>query len=560
MAILFPAKAVKYAPGQIILVVAGTSVTFATAEFVANLTQATSIPAVWDWGDGTVEAVTTASVAHVYASPGIYPLVLQTTIAGAVQTGSWRVRVLFAAANLSSTATPTIPWVAAAQSTFVLEDGSLRHAIIPLPGLSAVQSGTYIGTWGEPGAVNLSSGLAKATDEAATRWQHAYATGFGRIPAPESSLEQGVWGHFAMDAVAFGTIAKTGKILAGEFATLESAWRELQRDSTDGHRAVTLASALSAVASFSRTDLDVFERMDMSPTTYLDSGDSSVAMADVMRWLEYVNREADDRTSLADLQVARWRRTSGAFVPEPPTFHAATAWAWEVAQAAMQTVHAFYFSFNGATTEPNVANAKILVLADPRTGQASLRVFDDVAKLWFEVLAGPVAGPQASPEIRDLATERGTGWTGWIGARAVAAGTTEASSLYDTFDVRRLELLLDPELRRQTPTLGALTTTSDPDQMTRQTGLSTTVALVQDGAVRRSFELPVGAANRYYVDVVRPAERADKYDGLRGGLRPHAEFAVRNGRSYLPAAKQGAGSSISSANLSLGSRLGSKAK
>lgn len=523
--ILFPARSIKYAPGQLLLVEAGTAVTYDAGDFVANLTQASAFSAVWDFGDGTIEAVNTTSgaTAHTYASPGRYLLTLQTNVGGAVQTTSLQVRALLKASLVAAGQAVAIPWVAAAQTTFGLEDGQLRHAFVLAPLMSAVKSGGTVGEWGTPGGLSMSADkLAMAVDEAATRWQHAWSTSFGRMPPPTTALEQGIWAHCTMDAVPVG-ISST---LSLNLADLETAWRELERSPGEPHRIAAVVRALTVAGALPASDLANLQRLDRSPTTYLDSGERTVAMAEIMRWLEYAEKEADDSTAMGTQQLARWRRVAGATPAQPPRFDAATAWAWEVAQAAMQTVHAFYFSFAGPTSEPNAQSAVPLVLVNPLTGQATLRVMDSSNYLWFEVHAGPVSGADACPSLADMVAAGGPGYTGWVGARGVGAAGSAAAPT-GTFDLGRIQSLFDPDLRRDSPTMGTLALTTTPQRIGQQTGLQPTVAVVQDGALRKALDLDLGGgAHEYVVDVVRPAEWAASYDAARGGLRPHAALAV----------------------------------
>ncbi len=516
---LFPNKAVKYATGQRLVVRVNTVVTFDVADYVQNLTrESTTYDWSWDWGDGKIDQGASPTQTHTYACPGRYTIVLQTNINDAVQTWSWQVDVVLATSQFEVDAQPAVPWVGAAQATFASGD-QVRHVVVPLPNLCAVgiDVGATVGDWGTTGALApTTAAFAKAIDVAATRWQNAYASGFGRMPMPRSPLEWGVWAHTAMDAVAVGV----SDALLTTVADLELRWREALRDPGSGHLLKPMGAALSALVA-GVSGISTLSRPGWTAdAAYVGAGDRSVHAADVMRWLEYALREANDQTPVDSALTARWRRLAQLYLGHLPALDHDEAWAWEVAQAAIQTVYALYQDLGQAN---NTSNAQILVLANPRTGHVGLRLIDESAPMWAAWTVGPGGGVDDTPTLQDMVCERGNPAGSHVRCRGVGVfASSPATQAPWTWDMRRFESLLDVRLRAKDPVLTA--TTTGVSTLGDESGLAATRALLPDGAIRTYVE-PSGS-NLLAADVVRPGLPLDAFDWARGGLRPHAALQL----------------------------------
>ena len=532
---LFPVKPPRFDVGQQLVAPAGSPVTFTVADWLANLTNnSTSGYSInWDFGDGAIDqvgvTVTTPSVSHTYTVPGIYTVCAQTLIGESVQTAQWQVRVVPTRAMIATAVTE--PFVAAIHDTFSDDvTGRSQHAVVLLPALTGVQTGTAPGAWGAPDTLTINDALlAQATDDMATRLQAAYCSGFGRMAMPAGRLEQAVHAEFALESISVGT----GDAVATTMTTLENAWRELMRGAGDGHRGVSLAASTVDVVS-NVNAYAALVSLPWAPQTQLGAGTGSVRTADVMRWLEYTNREVDDRSLQTDLVLARWRRFAAMYAQEVPRFDASTAWAWEVAQAAMQAVYSFYVALDsgGATPGANTAAANVLVLGDPVERTVTVRLVDTASKLWAIWQVGPAESEQDGPALADLGrgqAQRPRGGS-FVGVRGVAMATTIGTAAPMPWDIRRVESLFSPELRAATPGFGV---TFASDNVTNFAGQAssvlqtTTTASVQDGTQRRYAT--VASANTVVADVQKPAIPLASFDRMRGGLRPHAAWAVAQG-------------------------------
>ena len=349
---------------------------------------------------------------------------------------------------------------------------------------------------------------------------------FGRMAMPVGRLEQAVWAEFALEAVAVGTSDSVAKFMA----LLENAWREANRGGSGGHRGVGLASATADVIA-NVDDYSALLSLGWAPQLQLGSGHRSVRAPDIMRWLEYLHREADDRVAETAITTARVRRLAQMYASEIPSFNADVAWAWEVAQAAMQAVYSFYFALDagGAMPGANAQSACVLVLGDPATRTVTVRLVDAVTQVWAVWQVGPALAEGQSPALDDLAVgarplaSKGS----YVSARGVAVGGTGATPAPMAWDVRRIESLLLPELRAASTGYGisfgpaGITHLTDQASAVLQT---VTTALVQDGTQRRYAT--VAAADAVVADVCKPSILLTSFDRQRGGLRPHAAWSL----------------------------------
>lgn len=482
MAIKFPTKGPRFATGQRLFALVNSALTFDAADYIPNLNNAsganyTGCSVNWDFGDGSVNLTATiASVAtHKYQEPGSYIVTCQL-ISGGTDTAAIDVpqlvmsgqRDIEISINLTDiTTTAFAPFIAAIHDTFRDEmSGQLRHALLILPKMSAVDTGgTPASSWGAADVVLnpvLSDAiLAQAVDDAASRFQASYASGFGRMAFPTDNLEQAVWAEFGLDALAVGTSDE----VASNMAAVENAWREIARGPGDGHRGVALAAAVAAATTAvqATTGPGAYGRLYQLPWatisgTSLTSGSSSVRAADVMRWLEYQNREIDDRMVLSTtLKTAQLRRLDRDYVAEVPDFDADTAWAWEIAQAAQEAVYSFYTAIDALNAQAgaNMQNAAILVLGDPKTRNATIQIVDSTTKLWAMWQVGLVNAADGCPTLAQMAGRPGQVGGNYVGVRGVAVTSYAGSaSVPATWDLRRLESMFSPDLRAATPVMG----------------------------------------------------------------------------------------------------------
>jgi hypothetical protein len=375
-----------------------------------------------------------------------------------------------------------------------------------------------VGEWGTPGALTPTAGeLAQAVDDAATRWQNAYATGFGRMPMPREDLEWGVWAHTAMDAVAVGI----NDNLIADLTGIETTWREVVRAPSVGHRLQTLASNLSTLTANQGNLIGDLTRLGWSAETteYLGAGERSVRMADAMRWLEYKLRETDDSVAVDSVTTARWRRLAQLYADHLPEIDYDTAWAWEVAQAAIQTVYAFYSRLG---TRANTVNAQILVVGNPQTRHVGLKLVDAVQGIWAAWTAGPGTSIDDTPSLADLVAEGGSADGPFVRSRGVAVRAATPPAPW-AWDMRRFESLLAALPRMADPIFDSVAA-STLTTMTAQTGLTPIRAILPDGATRTYVE-PTDSG-LLAADVTRPGLPLSQFDWARGGLRPHAAYLL----------------------------------
>ena len=533
---LFPTKPPIYQIGQVLVASVGVDATFHISEFFGNLENRPPADyfADFDWGDGPVELVTgITAVTHKWLVPGRYTLIIQANLAGSIQTGSWDVDVVIARSSLTGDVVQQ-PWVAALHDTFADASSQTRHVLTVLPKYSGVVAGTLpvAASWGTVGTLTYTaSQLAAAVNDTASRWQAAFASGFGWMPMP-AKLEQAGWAHFGRDAIAVGSALA----IKSGLANVEQAWRESVRDPSDGHHSTLIASNIGLLYT-AMASVGPLIPLPWTPSAWgdgLGAGERSVRCADIKRYLDYLNREAYDEDKLTEIKTYRWRRLTGQYVDELPTWDADTAWAWEVSQTAMQVVYSFYLSLATATEGfsgtpgANTVNAQIMVFGNPATGQVALWLRDEVQKLWAIWQVGACRSATGGPEMSDLVAQTGGSHGGFVGVRGVAMqAVTGSLDIVSPFDIRQLQTLLTPSLRAAMPAYkGSAITT-----MVQQTGVSVTSDLAPDGAVRRSASLTVATGDAtnvsaYAVDVTRPALALDTFDKRRGGLRPHAAMAV----------------------------------
>ena len=535
---LFPNKAVPNAIGQKLLALVGSTVIFDLKDFVENLSNAASFSGNWDFGDGTrANGTTAASASHAFASPGEYPVSLQAVVDGRLLTYSWTVQVV--AQRLLFESTVSIPWTAGAQTTFTDETGRRRHALIILPKLCAAVATEAIGSWGTPTALAPTADLlAAACDNLALRLQNAYAASLGWLEVPSAPLEQGVYAHFANDALAVGT----SDTLVDKLSLIESAWREVARGAAQGHRWPAVANAVGDLqAGVSSLAALVPLGWEGGSTYYVAAGEKSVRAAAVRQWVEYACREAADEKLLTTLEVWRWRQLAAQYVGNPPQFDPGQLLAWEASQLGIQAVYGFYQALGNANA---IVNAVILVLIDPETRQVSLRLYNETANLWAVAQAGFGADATAKPELPDMLLEQGPSSGNWVGARAVGACNTSGPMPWP-WDLRRLQSLFEAKQRADAPQFSAIGSAVIERYADKQ-GLSVTERVQQDGATRRSVSLV--SPTYLAADVIRPAIAADAYAALRGGMRPHAAMnhwidagstALHSAFSGLPASPAG---------------------
>lgn len=545
---LFPTKQPVYAVGQKLFAPVATALTFNAYDFVPNLTNTSRVNKVnWDFGDGSINltdgTTTPGSAVHTYAEPGTYTIACQVLyglnasapaeVAQSIQTSSREIEVFITLAQIKDSA--LLPWVASIHDSFRDDaSGEVRHTVVVMPLLSAVVTDSAVGatSWGSADSLTLTDALlAQAVDDGASRLQASYATGLGRMAFPTGQLEQAVWAEFSLESIAIGT----NDTVSAKMAAVENAWREFARGAGDGHRVVSMATALTDVftnITAGTLTSNFLKQLPWTPTTNLSAGTSSVRTADAMRWLEYRNQEVDDRQTQAATTNALWRRMASLYTDEAPTFDPNTAWAWETAQAVAQCVYAFYFALDPAGTNKggNMQSAQILALGDPKTRSLTVYLTDSTSKVWAVWQVGLVAGTAGTPSLAQMRGQTDGSLAGgnFVGARGVAYGTT--GNLANNWDIRRLESLLTPELRSATSTYGGtVTTIANVVAQASADLLTVTLAYPQDGAVRRYATPSTGL---FAADVVRPAIAIDAFDAKRGGLRPHAALAVALGKGF----------------------------
>ena len=209
MAFGFSVQPLRFVPGEVLTVQAGQAFELVLTDFIGLPPRIASLDAMWDLGDGTLESGATGTapttVSHVW-SPGRYTLGLQASLNGEVITMQWQLEAAATPAWFAASGATSLAYLAAAQATLDQGGKGARHAILLLPQVSSVGSGSYYGNWGSDNQPNVSlDDIAKALDKAVLRWQSAYAHGFGRMPMPPDPIARAVYAHTENDVVAYGT-------------------------------------------------------------------------------------------------------------------------------------------------------------------------------------------------------------------------------------------------------------------------------------------------------------------------------------------------------------------
>ena len=535
---MFPVTPITLPQGLHLVVVAGSLVTFNVDQMLGNLTTLTTFEYNFDWGDGStssgVRTPALSTTTHQWDQPGRYTVQLQALIGGAVQTGSWTVEVALPRAEFG--AATGLPWLAAAQGSLVGANGEVRHALLLLPKLSRVEPDRSVGYW--VGATTLSPTLAQvtqATELALARWQAAYAFGFGRLPMPRAPIGEGIWAHFAQESLPVGTSTNLG----AAFDEFERIWRELTAAGDDPRWLEHLANAVATET----TTLQGATLASLTPLgwpgtgDYLGAGPGSVRLADVMRWLEYRLAEIDDDQTSANVPVWAWRRQVGQAAPDVPAVDPQSAWCWEVAQAAMQTVAAFMGALG---SQGNTERCAALVLANPANGQVSLRVVDTMDGMWSMLQVGP--GDQELQDS-DLLAEGGPRAGSAVAARGqtVASLPGTAQLPPNPWNPQRVAEALSPSAQLAYPTYD-LTSLTAPELVDSQQGSDVVHSVGPQGSVRRARSVVLSGGHTLGIaDVCRPALPLPDPLRFRSGMRPHALLALLGG---LPSGSRAAPSSL----------------
>ncbi len=534
---MYPVTPINLPQGLALVVGAGSLVTFDVDDMIGNLTSLTTFEYNFDWGDGStssgVRTPLATTTTHQWDQPGRYVVQVQTLTGGAVQTYSWTVEVALDRAVLATAGGP--PWVAAAQGSLVGANGEIRHALLLLPGLSHVATGSSVGVWG---ATTLTADLAEvalATEAALARWQAAYAFGFGRLPIPTTPIGEGIWAHFAQESLPVGTSSSVGS----SFDEFERIWRDLATAENDPRWLEQLAAAVdSATTVLQGTALTSLTPLGWSGAgDYLGAGPSSVRMPEVARWLEYRLAEIDDDQTSANVPVWAWRRQAGQAAPDVPAVDPQAAWCWEVAQAAMQTVAALMGALG---SQGNTELCSALVLANPANGQVSLRVYDATDGIWSSLQVGP--GHVAQSDA-DLVVEGGPRSSSAVAARGQTVANLDWTSVMppNPWNPERVAEALSPSMQLEYPTY-ALASPTLPALVDNQTGTDVTHSIGPQGSKRRSTSLVLaGPLTVGIVDVCRPSLPMPDPLRFRSGMRPHALLALLGG---LPSGSRAAPNSM----------------
>lgn len=545
---MYPVTPVYAAVGEKLVVPANQATTFALANYVNNLIGLSTYEYTFDWGDGDIQSgvytAATSTTSHTWRSPGKYRVQLQTVIAGALQTFSWEVEVVWSRSALSGT--QPVPWVAALHGSLHGAGNEWRHIVLPLPGYSNPvdtpnETGLAIGEWTTAAAVVLDItelGLSIAVDNALTRFQAAFANGFGRMAQPSRRQEPGVWLHFSLDSLPAGT---STDLLAG-LANLETVWREMSAQSgpsswmpliKDAVDSIFTAAAATTLPGLAAQAWDVAND-GSGAVRWFGAGDRSVRMAEVMRWIEYRERELNDNQTAADVPVWGWRRQTAQGAGHAPEPHADAAWAWEVSQAALQAAASFYQSLGSMA---QISGASLLVTANPASGQVSLRIDDPSNKLWAVLQVGPAGDAGSELRPTDLVMESGPGGSGFVVARGIAMGSALAvtgTAPPNSWDVARAYQAFKTADQSDYPTYNAVSP-SEALTVSIQVGLPLSIWLLPDGTTRSAALVRASATtadNWVIADVNRRAIPLPDAATMRSGLRPHALLAevVARGR------------------------------
>ncbi|MBM4342802.1 MAG: PKD domain-containing protein [Deltaproteobacteria bacterium] len=527
---MYPVTAVEGAVGERLVVLALTSVKFELAKYANKLSNVTTFEWTFDWGDGDITsgvyAPATPDTTHKWTSPGEYEVQLQTVIGGALQSFSWRVSVVWDRTH--TTGAQATPWVAVAHTSLRDDNNRFRHLVCLRPGNSnpietTDGSALEVGQWGTPTAVafdDSNSSVRIALDDALLRLQAAFAYSLGRLPFPQDRIDAAVSLAFPLDQICMGTNDGFRQFVA----LLEMNWRQAAIDFAQGLDWPSLASLTQLIALNAMT-LDTLDTMPWAVAAFAGAGDRSVRMAEVMRWNEYALRELDDNQTAANVPVWSWRRQVQQRLEPLPRAHWETVWLWEAAQVASQ-VGSLLLDRLGSVGAP--ASATIALFANPETRQVTLRVQGDPAYLpfWAVLQVGPTASPDVAITAQQMASDADLRGGDHVAGRAVLVcntapapepPSTRAMPPY-TWDVGRALAAFDSNAVQGQPVFDDVVA-EQVRLSTQQVGQAITTALMQDGAVRRTF---AAAGDNYLVDIVRPAMPLPDPLKMRTGIRPHA--------------------------------------
>ena len=521
----FSVAPLRYVANEVIVVQAGVSFTLELADFVGLPGRITSLEAMWDLGDGDLEAGATGDlprpVQHIW-SPGRYTLGLQASLNGEVITLQWPLEAAAAPALFAATGATQLAYLAAAQATLDMGNQGVRHAIALLPQVSSVGSGSYYGNWGSDNVTLLSlDDISAALDKAVLRWQSAYAHGFGRMPMPPEAIERAAYAHTENDVVAYGT----NTTLSTYFNDLEQHVREAVVNPNQGHRWQALFDDMTAIVDTfgSGTSLD---QLQLVSANLLMSGERSIRLGDVVRWYEYARRAVPNLATFSSLTVEQLRILAGQYQSAVPEFCLTSAWCWEVAQAASQVVAGLLIALGDAS---RVDDAKILVLGNPQSGTASLRFHVESMGLWVHIAAAPARSAKDRITWAQLAADGAPGVTSGathVAWRAVAYATTNfggAVTMRFPYDIERVRSVLDPNADRPWPSLAQSSISAPtPSTLTQDTGLTVCTQRMPDGASRARAQDDPSAPTFGVFDVQRPAMKLPGLDEAYSAIRPHA--------------------------------------
>ena len=454
--------------------------------------------ASFDFGDGTVETVSTASytpgdtLEHTYASPGSYVLRVEVAVgtprplaplntSGSErvfanwQKFSWPVQVVLPVGSLSPEST-TLDFTASVHGTLSLERGT-RHAILPVPQLSSFDSyGSSQGSSGGSSGDGPFSGFGgtgpfmRALSAFARLIQQDFAFGFGRIPVPSACIERLMQVQCTGESLLLGT--STG--LQSDLTILEEHFRQAMAGAC-GDRSSALAAVASDVNAINTlyTDLNSLQRANLTGGDILIAGDRSIQAAEVQQWYEYKTSAVADEQLLLDMTVGEQRRYEGAYERSLPSPDMSAVWQWSTVQQVLTAIGSFYGVYLNMADGYDLNTAQILITAVPGGQSVSVRITDNIHRFWVQVLVA-LGGEGDSITYADLAND-GERFKGRVGTHAlcrvvgVINNDTTATELPAVYDVARVEAALDPQAFLKAPSLNSI------DQLTQ--------GLIEEGKV-----------------------------------------------------------------------------